>query len=70
MNKQTDNLINRVVPLIDAIDMQKDFTPSLQGAVNSASVSGANISNLIIKLLILKNRDDINREEYLSLIHI
>ena len=68
MNEETDTLITRLVPLIDEIELNRDLSPSLQGAIISASVSGGIISNLVIKLMILKQRGEIDFDQYKSLI--
>ena len=68
MKDATAKLTTKVAPLIYTIDLAKDLTPMTQGAVNSPSVSGGFISNLVIKLLILKQQDLIDRDDYIELV--
>jgi len=61
-------LMARIRPLMDEIDISTDCEPRMIGAINSVAASGGEPSEEAIKLLILKDRGEINMDEYKTLV--
>jgi len=59
-----DELIERILPMTETINVPGDITPRLQGSINSGELGGGKLSELSTKLLILYSRGEITDEEY------
>lgn len=58
-----NELIARILPMTETINVPGDITPRLQGSINSVEAEGGELSELSTKLLILKTRGEITDEE-------
>ena len=59
-----NELIERILPMTETINVPGDITPRLQGSINSVEAEGGKLSELTTKLLILNSRGEITDEEY------
>ena len=57
-------LIDRILPMTETINVPGDITPQLQGTLNSVAAAGGELSEISTQLLILSGRGEITNDEY------
>lgn len=62
-----DELLARVMPMAEAVNVGNDISPSTAGAINTVAAAGIEISDASARLLILKSNGDITKDEFLRL---
>lgn len=60
-------LITRIKPMMDDIDITSDASDAVMGSYNTAASNGSPPMKWSLKLLVLKERGDIDMEDYLAL---
>jgi len=69
-NDSTEELMKRIKPLMDSVDISTDCNPNMLGAINSVVASGGSPTEEAIKLMILKDRGEIDMDQYLKIMTV
>lgn len=62
-----DDLISRVKPMIDEIDLDNDITPDMAFNIAIAEIPGTKASDINKRMLVLVDQDRITSDEYMRI---
>ena len=59
---------DEIAKLMDAVDISIDCTPGMIGSVNTVVADGGSPTEEAIKLMVIKERGEIDMDEYLAVV--